>query len=285
MRAELFFDAGAILAEGPLWCRERGELLWVDILAGEVHRTAADGCTDHVIEIGEHVGAVALTQSGGLVAACRSGFRLVGEGNQHPLLAELPTERNGPAVRMNDGKCDAAGRFLAGTMAYDETPRAGKLWSFDGERMTCLLNGVTISNGLAWSIDGSQFFYVDTPTQRIDVFEYDLGTGEPGRRQSSINIPMEDGAPDGITVDAEGGIWVALWEGAGVHRYVDGKVDERIDVPARRVTSCAFGGVDLRTLFITTADGPDGGGGSIFAVDPGVVGTPSHRFQLKDERS
>lgn len=280
MRAELFFgSSGARLAEGPVWDEEHQELLWVDILAGRIHRTGRDGKHDMSIDVGEHVGAVALATDGRLVAAARSGFRLVDPDRGHPLLAGLAVVRGSPAIRMNDGKCDPRGRFVAGTMCYNEEPGAGALWSFDGERLTCLLPGVTISNGIAWSSDGTTMYFVDTPTQRIDAFDYDIGAGRVSHRRTEVEIAAALGSPDGLAIDREGGLWLALWGGAAVHRYVGGRLDEVVEVPAAFVTSCAFGGERYETLYITTAeDQHSGRSGAIFATTSSVGGTRPARF-------
>lgn len=273
MRAELFFSGGARLAEGPVWDDERRELLWVDIPAGLIHRTREDGLHDAAIDVGEHVGAVAIAADGRLVAAARSGFRLVDADRGHPLLAGLPVLPGAPDLRMNDGKCDPRGRFLAGTMGYNDEPGAGALWCLDGKRLTCLLTGVTISNGLAWSSDGKTLYYVDTPTQRIDAFDYDIASARLSHRRTEVDVPAGLGSPDGLTIDREGGLWLALWGGAAVHRYVAGRLDEVLEVPSAFVTSCAFGGEQYETLYITTAeDRRCGRSGAIFATTCNVAG-------------
>lgn len=278
MRAEVFLEAEAELAEGPVWDERANELLWVDILRGDIHRTSADGTRDTVIHMDEHVGAIAMTESGGLVAATQSGFRRVDGGGGHPLLAALPDA--GPNIRMNDGKCDPAGRFIAGTMAYDETPGAGALYSFDGTRVNRLLADVTISNGLAWSEDGGTMYYIDTPTRRIDAFDYDVDSGAISDRRPEVILDDEIGLPDGLAIDADGGIWVALWEGGEVHRYLDGRLSERVPLPVPRVTCPAFGGPGHATLYVTTAYDPVSGvGGGIYMIPAAVPGAPPSRFR------
>lgn len=279
MTVELFLDAGAELAEGPVWDDRTHELVWVDILRGEVHRTSEDGSNDGVIALGEHVGAVVLTEDNGMVAATTSGFRLVHGERHHPLLASLPGISHG--IRMNDGKCDPAGRFVAGTMAYDETPGAGALYSFDGNNVKRLLSGVTISNGLAWSLDGRIMYYVDTPTGRIDAFDYDVDTGEIANRRLVVLLPHEVGKPDGLTIDADDGIWVALWDGGAVHRYEDGRLTQRISIPARRVTSCTLGGRGRDRLYVTTARDPESNiGGGIYVINDVTAGPPTCRASV-----
>jgi sugar lactone lactonase YvrE len=176
---------------------------------------------------------------------------------------------------MNEGGCDPAGAFYAGSMAYDARPGAGRLYRLapSGE-ITVVLPTVTISNGLAWSPDGTLAYYVDTTTGRIDVLDADLGSRRP-----FVTIPPEHGAPDGITVDAAGAVWVALWGGGAVHRYTTGgMLDGVVHVPVRQVTACTFGGPALDELFITTsrhglAD-PEPGAGALFRATVGVAGLP-----------
>jgi sugar lactone lactonase YvrE len=189
---------------------------------------------------------------------------------------------------MNDGKCDAAGRFWAGTMALDERGGAGALYRLDPDgHVETMIDGVTISNGLDWSDDGRLMYFIDTPTQSVDVFDFDLASGRIANRRSFARIDPVDGAPDGLTLDAEGFVWVALWGGSRVRRYApDGALDSIVRVPATYVTSCAFGGADLGDLYITTAriklseadraSQPLAGG--LFRARPGVRGRPPHRF-------
>ena len=284
LRAELVLEAGAELAEGPVWDDRTGQLLWVDIPAGRVHRTRPDGTGDTAIEVEEDVGAVALGDDGSLLAATRSGIRRVDPDSGHPLLAALPVRSGASSVRMNDGKCDPRGRFVAGTKGDHDEPGAGSLWSWDGQRLREVLPDVTISNGLAWSADGETLFYVDTSTRRIDAFDYDVDGGELASRRPAVHVPEGRGAPDGLTIDRDGGLWVALWGGRAVHRYVDGRLDAVIDVPHRFATSCTFGGPELDVLYITTAADPDEGRrGAILAVRLGIAGYAPARFRCHDD--
>src|SRR6185503_11432690 len=204
-----------------------------------------------VIEVPSHVGAVAPRAAGGFVAALQDGFWVVGDG---PTRRITSVAEAGPSLRFNDGKCDPAGRFWAGTMAYDEKPGAGALYRLDPDgRASLMLDGVTISNGLAWSLDGLTMYYIDTPTRRIDAFSFSPGTGEISDRRPVISIPAELGLPDGLTIDEEGGLWVALWGGAAVHRYFDGRLDAVVTLPVSQPTSCAFGGENLDELYVTSA--------------------------------
>jgi sugar lactone lactonase YvrE len=166
-------------------------------------------------------------------------------------------------------------------MAYDQSPAAGALYRLDLDgRVALVVDDVTISNGLAWGLDGRTMYYIDTPTRRIDAFTFELSTGEVHDRRTVVRIPSDAGLPDGMTIDAEGGLWVALWGGAAVHRYVDGRLDRVIELPVSQPTSCAFGGSDLTDLYVTSArEGLSEGdlrdqplAGALFRVRPGVRG-------------
>jgi sugar lactone lactonase YvrE len=269
----------ATLGEGPLWDAAGQALYWVDIPAGRVHRMAADGSITSW-DAGQPVGAVVPRASGGLVAAARDGFMALDlASGELTLLAAVEQDR--PGNRMNDGACDRAGRFLAGTMAQDERPHAGALYRLEPDlAVTTLLTGVGISNGIGWSPDGRLMYYVDSHAHRVDVFDYDPATGSIDGRRRFAEVGGGDVVPDGLTVDAEGGVWVAVWGGGAVLRHDPaGQVRETVQVPADRVSSCAFGGGDLDRLYITTAAGPGRGAGALFACQPGVTGQPGHPFQ------
>jgi sugar lactone lactonase YvrE len=246
-----------LLTEGPRWHAERGELLWVDILGRTLHRgrPGPDGALASVetITVDRHVGAVAPATSGGYVLAAGTGFLHVDDAGAARELAQ-PAAGNRD-VRMNDGACDAHGRFWAGTMAYDESPGAGALYrlELDGS-CTTVLTGLTISNGIGWSPDGATMFLADSGTGRVDAFYFDASSGDLSRRRTVIAIEEPGVAPDGLTVDEDGGIWVALWGGGAVRRYrPDGTLLTVVPLPVDRPTSGAFGGLDRSTLFVTTA--------------------------------
>lgn len=281
---EVVVALGARLAEGPVWDARSGRLVWVDVPARRIYLTDVGTGTSDVIEVPLHVGAVVPRAAGGFVAALQDGFWVVGMGQPYPM-TRIPEAR--PDLRFNDGKCDPTGRFWAGTMAYDAAPAAGALYRLDPDgRVTRVLDGVTISNGLAWSPDGGTMYYIDTPTQRIDAFTFVPSTGEIRDRRSVVHVPPELGAPDGMTVDADGGLWVALWGGGAVHRYRDGQLDQVVRLPVSQPTSCAFGGVDLDELYVTSAwDGLSSTerraqpfAGAVFRVRSGVRGMPPAVF-------
>lgn len=246
-----------LLSEGPRWDAQREELLWVDIVGSRLHRARLDtkGLLDEVapVQLDRPVGAVAPAVGGGYVLAAGAGFLFLDSSGTVVELAQPESGRSD--VRMNDGACDPQGRFWAGTMAHDESPGAGVLYrlELDGS-CTTVLTGLTISNGIGWSPDGSAMFLSDSGTGTIDIFDFDGSTGEIGGRRTIVRVSEPGVAPDGLTVDDEGSIWVALWGGGALRGYSpEGSLLATVPVPVDRPTSCAFGGPDRATLFITTA--------------------------------
>jgi len=275
------------LCEGPQWDERTHRLVWVDILRGRVHEADVAGGNHVVHELGVPVGSVAPRRRGGWVAAVERGFQLFDEQwrPQGPLVP-APGQRRG--TRFNDGGCDPEGRFWAGTLAYDESPRQGALYRLEADG-TCseVLTEVTNSNGLGWSADGTTFYYVDTGRGTLDVMTYDRRTGAVADRRTLVTVPEKDGLPDGLTVDLDGHLWLALWGGGCVRRYSpDGELELVVTLPVTNVTSVAFGGPDLTDLFVTTArQGVDAAqrrseplGGSLFRCRPGVTGRPRAAF-------
>lgn len=261
------------LGEGPLWRAQTKTILWVDILNGEIHETDLNGTDRVLLSADEPVSAVFLDHSDQIVYASRHEVRSL-DGR---CIASLPL---GP-VRFNDGKPDPAGRLVLGTMGFpDVVEGVATLWSYDGSSWRDLIGGgVTISNGLCWDTDGTSLFYVDTPTRRIDVFDYDVESGHAHNRRPWADLSGIVGVPDGMCRDRDGGIWVAMWGGSRVVRVVDGTVVDHIDIPVPNVTCPAFVGDELDLLVITTAQADDGSTtGGLFLTEPGVRGTPSHRL-------
>ena len=285
--AELALDVRAELGEGPLWDDQRKRLLFVDIMRGHVHEFDPATGADRVVEFPWPVGAVALHNNGDWVLATLNGFHIANPATgETRLVASVEADR--PDNRMNDGYVDARGRFWAGTMNMRKVPNEGTLYRLgpDGS-VSPALTGVSISNGIDWSLDNRTAYYVDTPTGRIDTFEFDLGSGALFHRRPFVTIPPEQGSPDGLIVDAEGFVWLCLWKGGAVRRYApDGQLDTVISIPATQVTKCAFGGPNLDELFITTAwaglteseraEQPLAGG--LFRFRPGVRGKRVNRF-------
>lgn len=287
-----------LLSEGPRWDAERQELLWVDILGRQLHRTtlAPDGALGRVrtIALDRHIGAVAPVDGGGYVAAAAQGFLFIDEAGQVVELAQPEAGRTD--VRMNDGACDPQGRFWAGTMAYDEAPGAGTLYRLElAGACTTVLPGLTISNGIGWSPSGDTMYLSDSGTSRVEAFGFDGASGALGTRRTLIRIDQPGVAPDGLTVDEEGAIWLALWDGGAVHRYgPDGSLLARVPMPVTRPTSCAFGGPELDILFVTSASvglGDDArahqpDAGRLFSVSGlGVRGLPCNPYRGRVPRT
>jgi sugar lactone lactonase YvrE len=281
----LAFDVRAGLGEGALWDWRHDRLVSVDILAGRVLISdPADGTT-RSIEVGQPVGAAMLRGDDGLLLAVRDGFATLelGTGKFEPLVA---VEADNRANRMNDAACDARGRCFAGTMALDGAPGAGTLYRLDPDlSVHALLSDLTISNGLGWSPGGGLMYHIDTKSGGIDMQDYDEETGAIANRRRLVDTDPAWGLPDGLAMDAEGGIWVAFWGGSAVRRFgADGEVTETIELPATNATRPAFGGADLDQLYVTSAElepgqAADGDlGGAIFVFDPGVRGTRAHPF-------
>ncbi|HEX7994643.1 MAG TPA: SMP-30/gluconolactonase/LRE family protein [Streptosporangiaceae bacterium] len=267
----------AELGEGPCWDGASQSLYWVDIPASRVHRLSAGGVHSSW-DVGFPAGAVVPRAGGGLVVAAGNAFLSL-----DPLtgtVAELAAAPGVPGTRMNDGKCDRAGRFYAGTMAADESPGKGSFYRLDTDlSVTEIYTGIGISNGLGWSPDDRRMYYIDSLTYRVDVLDYDLDTGQMGERKQFVALGSDDMVPDGMATDAEGGLWVAVWGGGVVQRYdADGRLTGVVRVPAANVTSCAFGGPDLDTLYITSAAGPGRSAGALFSCAPGVRGIPAFPF-------
>lgn len=269
-------DPLAAHGEGPVWFSGWPGLRWVDMLVGDVLELSATGAVRRM-----HVGSVAAALrpvvGGGVVLAVERGFALADDDlGGVGALGEVWSD---PTVRMNEGGCDPDGRFYCGSMAYDKRTGAGSLYRLDGDgSVVPVLSDVTISNGLAWSPDGGTVYYVDTPTGRIDAFSYVDGSLRD--RRPVVLIPSESGSPDGLTVDADGRIWVALWGGSAVHCYAqDGSLVERLELPTSHVTACTFGGPALDTLYITTSQedidlSVEPLAGALFEAKVGVKGQP-----------
>jgi sugar lactone lactonase YvrE len=283
---ELVLNAHAALGEGPVWDARSGSLLWVDIRHGEVHWFDPGKGTDTTLSIGQDVGAVAPTDGELVVVAARDGFG-VADRSLGTFTLIAPVEIQAIGNRMNDGKCDRLGRFWAGTLAMDHESAAGALYrlELDGS-VTRVLEGVGISNGLAWSTDDRTLYYIDSAKGTVDAFDYESETGACTRRRELVTIPASQGVPDGMAIDVEGYLWVAIFGGSCLRRYsADGRLEREVRLPVSLVTSCAFGGTDLADLYVTSArvdgnrvieDEPYAGG--LFCFRPGVVGLPANLY-------
>jgi sugar lactone lactonase YvrE len=271
--------AAGTLPEGPYWDAVAGGLYWVDIPAGRVHFLDESGA-QRSWDAGQPVGAVVVRAGDGLVLAVRDGFVALDTATgQISALAGVEADR--PDNRMNDGACDRAGRFFAGTTAEDHTPEAGALYRLDPDHaVTRVVADVTISNGIGWSPGEHLMYYVDSPTRRVDVFDYDPASGAIEDRRTFARVQAGDADPDGLAVDVDGGVWVALWGGSAVHRYdADGRLDRVLEVPHVNVTSCGFGGPGLDQLYVTAAAGAGAAEGALYRGQAGVAGLPAHPFR------
>lgn len=281
IRATPVTEPVAELGEGPVWDARGGELWWVDIPAGRVYGGPPSAAATLRAELGRPVGSLVPRAAGGWVAARADGpVALDADGTPGVLLA-VP-QGHGPRARLNDSVCDPRGRLWFGTLALDQRPGGGALHRLDPDgSCTRVRSGMTIPNGMGWSPDGRACYLVDTPTGEIAVHPFDPGTGELADAAGHIAVRHPRPRPDGLAVDAEGAVWVALWGGAAVHRYApDRRLDTVVELPVTNVTSCAFGGPDLRQLFVTTArpaaTAPSEPlAGAVFSVPAGVPGTPA----------
>ena len=284
--ATLVLDAGAHVAESPLWDASTGCLLWVDIEREEVHHFDPSTGNDRMIDVGQSVGAVVGRRRGGYVLAVADGFAVLESDGSVSRLVSVEAEI--PENRMNDGKCDPRGRFFAGTVARDFASPSGSLYRLDADlTVRRMLAGVWASNGMGWSLDGRLMYYVDSLAHSVDVLDFDLETGEAVNRRKLVQIPPSDGNPDGMTVDRAGYLWVAFWGGWAIRRFApDGNFVMQVDLPVANVTSCAFGGPLFNDLYITTAskglspkersERPHAGG--IFRVSLETGGFAASRF-------
>jgi sugar lactone lactonase YvrE len=285
---ELVLDARADIGEGPAWEARTGSLYWVDIHARHLHIFSPLEGTDRLIDVGEFLGCATPRDAGGLVLGLCSGFATL-DLSTEKLTRLVNPEPHLPGNRFNDGKCDPAGRFLAGTMDDVEIKASGSLYSLapDGTLKT-LISGTRVSNGLAWSSDYRTFYFIDTPTRVVMAYDYDLATGEIANPRLVVSVPPELGWPDGMTSDIEGMLWVALWGGAKLTRWnpATGQLVAEIPLPAFNVSSCAFGGPDLTDIYVTSARKgisaeqlakyPLSGG--VFCIRTNIRGMPTFEF-------
>ncbi|GGV12464.1 SMP-30/gluconolactonase/LRE family protein [Streptomyces spectabilis] len=275
--AEVAVHASADLGEGPTWDAATGRLLWVDILGSRVHTYDPSSGRRTVLATEQHVGAAVPRAGGGLVVNLRDGVGCYAPDGSFSWLVHAPV----PGRRGNDAAVAPDGSLWAGTMRYDEAPGGGDLTRVAPDGTTTeLFPEVTVSNGIGWSPDGTLVYYVDSPTRRIDVCR--MAGHRPVDRREFVSIEVGAGFPDGLTVDTGGCVWVALWDGAQIRRYTpDGTLDRVVELPVHRPTACAFGGPDLRDLYVTTARvgprRPHPMAGAVLVVPgagEGLAGTP-----------
>ena len=289
MKAELLLDAKATLGEGPIWDPREQALWWIDIEEHLLHRLDPLSGENVSFDVGQRIGTVVPRAAGGLMLAIEKGFAAF-DPESGKLDVLVDPEAHLPQNRFNDGKCDPAGRFWAGTLEIlEQDMTAGTLYCLhaDGHVEPRVAN-VGVPNGIVWTSDKQTMFFIDTPTLRVDAFDYDNETGQIANRRPAVELPEGMGFPDGMAIDAEDKLWVALWDGWCVARFdpLTGALMEKIDVPVSQVTACCFGGPELSELYITTARcgleaealnaQPLAGG--LFRARPGVRGAASVSF-------
>jgi sugar lactone lactonase YvrE len=288
MEIKVLVDCKTILGEGPLWDVEEQRLYWIDSFGNKVWRATADGKEIETWDVPAKIGSMALRRKGGAVLSLQTGFHFLDLKTGKTELIHDP-EPDKPTTRINDGKVDKHGRFLAGSMDMMESGPIGALYRLDPDLSVHKLEeGIICSNGPCWSPDGKTFYFADSWSEEISVYDYDLETGIPSNKRTFCSVKGTGGAPDGATVDAEGYVWMALVYVGEIRRYApDGRLDRTIKMPVLKVTSVNFGGPNLDILYVTSMakpplprfpeDGPLGG--SLFAITGlGVKGVPEPRF-------
>jgi sugar lactone lactonase YvrE len=280
-----------VLGESPIWDPDTGAFYWVDIHQRRLHRWAPGAAESTLVPLAETVTCLGLTQSGRLMGATPDGCALISPRDgaiEHLSRIDLADEN----LRTNDGKPSPDGRFFFGTQASDHRPGAGDLYRLDPDgRVNVVLAGVTISNGLDWDCAGRRFYYVDSGAYRIDVFDYDGSTGAITNPRPLVSFARSDGMPDGLAIDSQDHIWIAMHGGSVVRRYdQSGELTQEVMFPFEYPTSCCFGGTDGQTLFVTSARHrlteeqlpQQPLAGRSFAIRVPVKGQPAHRY--RDQR-
>lgn len=277
----LVVEGQSVLGEGAIWDYLRNQLYWVDIEGCKLHIYNPESSVNKTISLDERIGTVVFNKEGRLLLALENGIQTFDPGTEDKaMFAHAITSSN---IRYNDGKCDPAGRFWVGSMHLEEKPGAASLYRIDTDgKVTTMLENLTISNGIVWSSDTGKMYFIDTPTNEVAVFDFNMETGTISNKRTAISIPKDMGSPDGMTIDEDGNLWIALYGGSAVGCWnpESGQLLTRVEMPVPNVTSCAFGDEALDALYITTASQkmseeelaryPLSGG--LFKVKPGVRG-------------
>lgn len=283
---QLLHDAKAIVGEGPNWDTRTGALWWVDILNCSVWRGDLDGPGES-FQVPAHVGAVLpCADPAELLLVMRDGFHHRNAAGELTALA-TPLART-PHIRFNDAKCDPQGRAFGGTMAYEGGDGQAALYRLDASEATLVVPDMSLSNGLGWSPDGTLMYLTDSAKNRIDVFDFDSADGGLSGRRPFVQIPDGHGMPDGLCVDDDGCVWVALWGTGRIRRFTpQGQLERQIELPVSQPTSMCFAGTGLDTLVITSAavglteeqlaNEPFAGG--LFTLEPGITGAAATPWQ------
>lgn len=291
-KPELLVNLGGIIGEGICWDENDKMLYWIDLLDNKIFTYDVNNSTIKIIRVNQNTGCIRVREQGGLVAGLQNGIFFV-DTETGKLTPIVDPERDKPGNRFNDGTCDCMGRFWAGTMSKaldsgsgDLTPQ-GSLYCLDIDHsITKKLDNILISNGIGYSQDNSTMYYIDSPTREVVAFDFEKETGEISNKRPIVKIPEEIGMPDGMTVDADGMLWVAMWGGGAVVRYdpESGQMLEKIELPVKSVTSMVFGGEDMDEMFVTTAKMdtdlnkfPDAGG--VFKIKMDVQGKPTFKYK------
>ena len=288
LKAEILIDAHALVGEGPIWDADANVLWWVDIMSSELYAYDPQTGENREWNVGQHVGTVVQRASGGLMLAVQDGFAAFDPASGAlEMLAE--PEAHLPGNRFNDGKCDPAGRFWAGSMAYEDQSDQGSVYRMDTDHsVDRMIGDIGISNGIIWSLDARTMYYTDSLDFAIRAYDYDAATGGISNERVIIDIPKAMGFADGFTIDEEGMLWVAHYGAGRVRRWNPdtATVLAEIDLPAAGVTACAFGGPGLDQLFITSASlrlsdaekaqQPHAGG--LFVAEVGVRGLAADKY-------
>lgn len=288
MKVETIFDISVEHGEGPVWDPIAQKLYWVDLLQGKYLKGDVKAHSFEEFSIGQPLGVLGLRKNNcGLVMGVRDGFGFYDEIKNHFSLIEPSPEQNNSQVRFNDGAVDPMGRLFGGTMEWDGADNMGKLFRLDADQSWHLLEeNIHITNGMGWNPNKDKFFMIDTLRHMMYAYDYQIETGDISNKRAFIQF-SQDEFPDGMTIDSEGGFWVALWGGSKiVHFNMVGERLEEINLPVTHPTSCCFGGKDLKNLFITTSklllsekerkDNPLAG--RLFKVETNTVGQIEPRY-------
>lgn len=289
MEVELVLNVKCTIGEGPSWDERTNTIYFIDLLGNTIYSFDGSRVLKRVLK--ENIGAAVVRERGGMVAVTMTGYYLVDfpDGEVKQICDPEAGRENS---RFNDGKCDAKGRFWAGTMSraldsgYGEALPESALWCMDTKQQVSLkLDKVIQGNGMAWTPDNRKMYFIDSQTYTVQEFDFDLEKSAISNGHVVVQVPREMGLPDGMTVDSQGMLWVALWGGGAISRWnpATGELLEKISIPAKNVTACTFGGENMDELYVTTAkldtneeEYPYAGG--LFKIKMDITGVPSYRY-------